>query len=123
MQHCLVVLACELNCSVCCVAWFAEDGLATEDDEDDTDLPPAEMHAEPASTAEAAQHAAQVAASVRQAELQERSRLEEDAIGMCFCVTCAPAMSKTKCNILASLAACASAAFREMVLLVVHINL
>ncbi len=59
----------------------AEDGMATEDDEDDTDLPPAEMHAEPASTAEAAQHAAQAAAAVRQAELKERTRLEEDAIG------------------------------------------
>ncbi|KAL0026377.1 hypothetical protein WJX79_004336 [Trebouxia sp. C0005] len=57
-----------------------EDGMATEDDEDDTDLPPAEMHAEPASTAEAAQHAAQAAAAVRQAELRERTRLEEDAI-------------------------------------------
>ncbi len=55
--------------------------MATEDDEDDTDLPPAEMHAEPASTAEAAQHAAQAAAAVRQAELKERTRLEEDAIG------------------------------------------
>ncbi len=55
--------------------------MATEDDEDDTDLPPAEMHAEPASTAEAAQHAAHAAAAVRQAELKERTRLEEDAIG------------------------------------------
>ncbi len=55
--------------------------MATEDDEDDTDLPPADMHAEPASTAEAAQHAAQAAAAVRQAELKERTRLEEDAIG------------------------------------------
>jgi len=55
--------------------------MATEDDEDDTDLPPAELHAEPASTAEAAQHAAQAAAAVRQAELKERTRLEEDAIG------------------------------------------
>ena len=61
--------------------WLAEDGLATEDDEDDTDLPPAEMHAEPASTAQAAEQAAQVAGAVRQAELRERSRLEEDAIG------------------------------------------
>ena len=57
--------------------------MATEDDEDETELPPAEMHAEPASTAEAAQHAAQAAASVRQAELKERTRLEEDAIGEC----------------------------------------
>ena len=55
--------------------------MAKEDDEDDTDLPPAELHAEPASTAEAAQHAAQAAAAVRQAELKERTRLEEDAIG------------------------------------------
>ncbi len=60
---------------------LAEDGMATEDDEDESSLPAAEMHAEPASTAEAAQHAAQVAASVRQAELKERTRLEEDAIG------------------------------------------
>ena len=59
----------------------AEDGMATEDDEDDTDLPPPEMHAEPASTAEAAQHAAQVAHEVKEAEIQERTRLEEDAIG------------------------------------------
>ena len=59
--------------------------MATEDDEDETSLPPAEMHAEPASTADAAQHAARVAASLRQAELQERTRLEEDAIGMNMC--------------------------------------
>ena len=59
----------------------AEDGMATEDEEDDTDLLPAEMRAEPASTAEAAQHAAQVAGEVKQAEVQERTRLEEDAIG------------------------------------------
>ena len=56
--------------------------MATEDDEDDEDLLPPEMHAEPASTAEAAQHAAQVACQVRQAEIQERTRLEEDAIGI-----------------------------------------
>lgn len=55
--------------------------MATEDDEDDDDLLPPEMHAEPRRTAEAAQHAAQVAGQVRQAELQERTRLEEDAIG------------------------------------------
>ena len=63
------------------MACIAEDGMATEDDEDDTDLPPPETHAEPASTAEAAQHAAQVAHEVKQAEIQERTRLEEDAIG------------------------------------------
>lgn len=63
----------------------AEDGMATEDDEDDEDLLPPEMHAEPRRTAEAAQHAAQVAGQVRQAELQERTRLEEDAIGVCSC--------------------------------------
>ena len=69
------------------IVWLAEDGLATEDDEDDTDLPPAEIHAEPASTAEAAQQAAQVAGEVRQAELRERSRLEEDAIGEHLCLS------------------------------------
>lgn len=69
-------------CITICVASAAEDGMATEDDEDDEDLLPAEVHAEPASTAEAAQHAAQVAGQVKQAEIQERSRLEEDAIGM-----------------------------------------
>lgn len=55
--------------------------MATEDDEDDEDLLPAEMHAEPASTAEAAQRAAQAAGQVKQAHIQERTRLEEDAIG------------------------------------------
>lgn len=74
-------------CLVCTdyVRVGAEDGMATEDDEDDEDLLPAEMHAEPASTAEAAQHAAQVAGQVRQAEIQERTRLEEDAIGTYMC--------------------------------------
>ena len=55
--------------------------MATEDEEDEVELPPAEMHAEPASTAEAAQRAAQVAGQVKQANIQERTRLEEDAIG------------------------------------------
>lgn len=59
----------------------AEDGMATEADEDEEELPPAEMHAEPGSTAEAAQRAAQVAGQVKQAHHQERTRLEEDAIG------------------------------------------
>lgn len=67
---------CASHCDV-----GAEDGMATEDDEDDDDLLAPEMHAEPPSTAEAAQHAAQVAGQVRQAEIRERTRLEEDAIG------------------------------------------
>ena len=65
----------------CAGVGVAEDGMATEDEEDEEELPPAEMHAEPASTAEAAQRAAQVAGQVKQANIQERTRLEEDAIG------------------------------------------
>ncbi|KAL3142884.1 hypothetical protein ABBQ38_003173 [Trebouxia sp. C0009 RCD-2024] len=57
-----------------------EDGMATEDEVDEEELAAAEMHAEPGSTAEAAQRAAQVAGQVKQAHLQERTRLEEDAI-------------------------------------------
>lgn len=56
--------------------------MATEDEVDEEELAAAEMHAEPGSTAEAAQRAAQVAGQVKQAHLQERTRLEEDAIGM-----------------------------------------
>ena len=66
----------------CAAPCYADDGMATEDDEDETVLPPPEMAAEPASTAEAAQNAAQAVAHVRNAELKERTRLEEDAIGI-----------------------------------------
>lgn len=61
---------------------IADDGLATEDDEDETVLLPAEMHSEPASTAVAAQNAAKAVATVKAEEQKEHERLEEDAIGM-----------------------------------------
>lgn len=60
----------------------ADDGLATEEDDDETALLPPEMHAEPASTAVAAQDAAKAVATVKAEEQKERARLEEDAIGM-----------------------------------------
>ena len=62
-----------------------EDGMATEDEEDETVLPPAQMQAEPASTAVAAQNAAQAVATVKAEEQKERDRLEEDAIGTHAC--------------------------------------
>lgn len=64
----------------------AEDGMATEDEEDETVLPPAQMQAEPASTAVAAQNAAQAVATVKAEEQKERDRLEEDAIGTHACI-------------------------------------
>ena len=59
--------------------------MATEDDEDETVLPPVHMQAEPASTAVAAQNAAQAVATVKAEEQKERTRLEEDAIGKNAC--------------------------------------
>ena len=64
-----------------------EDGMATEDEEDETVLPPAQMQAEPAGTAVAAQNAAQAVATVKAEEQQERTRLEENAIGTYACAS------------------------------------
>lgn len=69
------------------VICHTEDGMATEDEEDETVLPPVQMQAEPASTAVAAQNAAQAVATVKAEDQKERTRLEEDAIGTKACAS------------------------------------